>query len=242
MQVSTRAIVLREVKYGDGSVIVDMLTREQGRVSFICRISRSGRGRVGRQYFQPLRVLDIVYDQRPRASLQRLGEVRLAMPLASVYMVAQKLGIVLFLSEFLSHATRGEQQNAALFQYVEQSLEWLDATQGRTGNFHLVFMMRVSRFLGLFPNLEGYHEGDIFDLREGAFARRRPLHADYVGADDAAHIITLMRVNYQTMHLIRISREERGRILTAILYYYRLHIAAFPELRSPDVLQELYNG
>jgi DNA repair protein RecO (recombination protein O) len=43
------------------------------------------------------------------------------------------------------------------------------------------------------------------------------------------------------MHLFRLSRSERNRILELLLTYYRLHLPAFPELRSLSVLRELFN-
>ena len=50
----------------------------------------------------------------------------------------------------------------------------------------------------------------------------------------------LMRMNYETMHLFAMSRTERNRCLEIILRYYRLHLPGFPELKSPDVLRELF--
>ena len=49
-----------------------------------------------------------------------------------------------------------------------------------------------------------------------------------------------MRMDYATMHLFRMGRADRNRILEIIIHYYRLHIPQFPELRSLPVLQELF--
>lgn len=50
-----------------------------------------------------------------------------------------------------------------------------------------------------------------------------------------------MRMNYDTMHLFAMSRVERMRCLTVIEQYYRLHLPDFPELKSLDVLKELFD-
>ena len=50
----------------------------------------------------------------------------------------------------------------------------------------------------------------------------------------------LMRMDFSTMHLFRLSHQERNRIAEVLLHYYRLHIAQFPELKSLDVLKELW--
>ena len=49
-----------------------------------------------------------------------------------------------------------------------------------------------------------------------------------------------MRMGYESMHLFHMSRDERNRCTEFILTYYRLHVPNFPELRSLQVLQEIY--
>lgn len=49
-------------------------------------------------------------------------------------------------------------------------------------------------------------------------------------------------MNFPTMHLYRLSRHDRNRIVSVLLAYYRLHIPQFPELKSLQVLQELWDN
>lgn len=238
MLVKTEGIVLHSLKYGEQRVIVDIFTREQGRLSFIVPVPRSERSKIKKQYLQPLTLLQLECDVRPQQQLQKLRDASLLQPLPSLLSDPKKLTICLFVSEFLYHALKGEQQNTPLFDYVRSSIEWLDGCQDTFANFHLVFLMRTARFLGFFPNLE--EEGDYFDLRGATFCSAPPLHRDFLLPQEAGRIRLLMRMDYPTMHLFRLSRLERGRILEILLLYYRLHLPAFPELRSVAVLQELY--
>ncbi|MCR5159751.1 MAG: DNA repair protein RecO [Prevotella sp.] len=238
MLVKTEGIVLHSLKYGERRVIVDIFTREQGRLSFIVPVPRSERSKIKKQYLQPLTLLQLECDVRPQQQLQKLRDASLLQPLPSLLSDPKKLTICLFVSEFLYHALKGEQQNTPLFDYVRSSIEWLDGCQDTFANFHLVFLMRTARFLGFFPNLE--EEGDYFDLRGATFCSAPPLHRDFLLPQEAGRIRLLMRMDYPTMHLFRLSRLERGRILEILLLYYRLHLPAFPELRSVAVLQELY--
>ena len=239
MLVKTEAIVLHALKYGEKQMIVDMFTREHGRLSFIVSLPRSERSKLKKQYLQPLTLLQIEADIRPQVQLQKLRDVGLLQPLPLLLSHAEKLSVGLFISEFLYHALKGEQRNEPLFDYVRGSLEWLDGTQGPVANFHLVFLMRLSLFLGFYPNLED--EGDYFDLRGAVFTGQPPLHRDFLLPQESAHIRLLMRMDYSTMHLFRLSRPERARILEILLLYYRLHLPAFPELRSLSVLKDLYS-
>ena len=248
MLVKTEAIVLHALKYGEGRLIVDMFTREQGRLSFIVPLPKSERAKIKKQYLQPLTLLTLEADVRQQVQLQKLRDAALLSPLSSLLSDPKKLSIGLFVSEFLYHALKGEQRNEPLFDYVLSSLQWLDGaavpteSSGKAGfaNFHLVFLMRLTRFLGFYPNLED--EGEYFDLRGATFCSFPPVHRDFLLPQEAGRIRLLMRMDYTTMHLFRLSRTERNRILELLLLYYRLHLPAFPELRSVSVLQELFSG
>lgn len=240
MEVKTKAIVLRTVRYGDSRMIVDMLTASVGRVSFACGLSKTNRGKIKKQLFQPLTLLDIVFDYRPTMELQRIKDVRMARPFVSIPFDAYKLSIGLFLAEFLVYATKGEQDGKQLEEFTEKSLLWLDNAVDGFANFHLVFMIRVSLFVGFYPNLDGYSDGAWFDLRDGSFTMTCPSHPDYLNPDDSRRILLLTRMNFDNMRLFSMSRVDRNRCLDVIMTYYRLHVANFPVLRSLEVLRELF--
>ena len=240
MLTKTQAIVLHSLKYSETRLIVDMFTRSQGRQSFIVSIPKSVKGKIKKQLFQPLTLLEIEYDLRPKLQLQKLSDVRLASPFSSIPFDPNKLSISLFIAEFLYYALRSEQRNEPLFDYIVNSIQWLDAQTNRFANFHLVFLMRLSRFLGFYPNLDHYQAGDYFDLRESVFLPVPPVHRDFLHPQEAEKIQLMMRMDFPTMHLFRMSHQERNRLLEISLIYYRLHIPDFPELKSVSVLQELY--
>ena len=236
----TQAIVLHSLKYGETRLIVDMFTRSHGHLSFIVSIPKSSKSKFKKQLFQPLSLLDIETDVRPRQQLQKLSDVRLSSPFSSIPFDSHKLAISLFLSEFLYHALRSEQRNELLFDYIVNSLQWFDGQHGGIASFHLVFLMRLSRFLGFYPNLDDYAVGDYFDLRESMFCAAPPVHRDFLDPSEAEKVQLMMRMDYPTMHLFRMTHQERNRLLEVTLTYYRLHIPDFPELKSVNVLQDLY--
>ena len=218
-----------------------MFTREWGRVSFVVNVPKTQKGHLKKQYFQPMTLLQIECDYRPRVQLQKLMDARLLAPYASIPFMPDKLAISLFIAEFLYHGLRLEQRNDLLFDYIDDSMLWLDAAETEYANFHLTFLMRLSRFLGFYPNLDDYTEGCVFDLRSSCFSMQVPTHRDFLSPADAQKIHLLMRMDYPTMHLFRLSHQERNRICAVLLHYYRLHIPKFPELKSLAVLQELFS-
>lgn len=236
----TVGIVLHVLKYNDTSNIVDIYTRENGRVSFLVSASRSRKSAVKAVLFQPLSMIEFEADYRPTARLYRIKEAKPWYPFSTLPYDPYKSAIAMFLAEFLYRALREEAENGPLFAYLEHSIRWLDGCGRNFSNFHLVFLMRFSRFLGLYPNTENYERGCFFDMQNACFVPSQPAHGAFLNPDEASRIGLLMRMNYETMHLFAMSRQERGRCLSIINDYYRLHLPDFPVLKSLDVLKELF--
>ncbi len=238
----TQGIVLRAIKYKDTSLIVDIYTEVIGRASFMVAVPRSRKAMVKPTLFQPLALVELEADFRPNTTIYKVLEAKSHYPFSSLPYDPYKSAIALFLAEFLYRAVREEGENRPLFAYLRHSIVWLDECRSGFANFHLVFLMRLSRFLGLYPNLEGYSRGDYFDLQSACFTSLRPQHhTNYIGPAEAEQLMTLMRLRYDTMHLFRMNRTERNRCLLVLNDYYRLHLPDFPELRSLEVLQTLFD-
>ena len=241
MYQKTTGIVLHTIKYNDTSIIVDIYTERNGRMSFLVTITRTRKAAIKTVLFQPLSIIEFEVDYRPNANLNRIKEVKLSYPFKSVPYHPHKSAIALFIAEFLYRALREEAENAPLFAYLSNSIQWLDECKHDFANFHLVFLIRLSRFLGLYPNTEGYHNGDYFDLLNACFTSGRPFHNSFILPQEAHNLLQLMRMNYETMHLFAMNRTERNECLSIINDYYRLHLPDFPILKSISVLQELFD-
>lgn len=240
MQHKSRSIVLRTIKLGDNKLIADLLSREEGRVSAVCKISTSRTAKIRKQLFQPLTILEVDTHRLPRQKMSQLTDARIVQAYTTLPFDAVKLSLGFFVAEFLVYATRDMHPEPLLYDFVEQSLTWLDNSERGTANFHLMFMIRMSRFLGFFPDVESFREGAVFDLREGAFSTTVPLHRDFLIPEDAKKMQVLMRMTPSNLHLFRLSREERNRIVDFCLQFYKLHIPQFGDMKSLDVLKELF--
>lgn len=239
MEKKTHCIVLRTVKYGDNKLIIDFLTREEGRVSAVWKISTSAKAKVRRQFFQPLTILEADFERSPRQQMAQIRDARMAHLYSSLPFDGIKLSVAFFLAEFLIYATRDMHTDARLYDFVEQGLLWLDATSRGVANFHLMFMLRTSRFLGFYPDMESFSDGALFDLREGRFVMQAPLHKDFLSPMESRKMLLLMRMTPSNLHLFRMSRQERLHAIETILLFYRLHIPAFGEMKTLSVLKEL---
>ena len=240
MLITSRAIILSIVRYSDDALIVDAFTEEQGRVGFLVKISRSARAAVRHTLFQPLAVLELTWDNRSNSVLVRPKAARSALPFATLPYDPYKSAMALFIAEFLHHALRSEPASTHLYNYIEQSINWLDTCTRNFSNFHLVFLVRLTYFLGITPNVDYPERYKYFDLRAGSFVETCPTHPDYLADPEAQFIPMLLRMRYETMHIFHFNGDERTRLLRHINTYYRLHLEGMPELKSLAVLSEVF--
>ena len=221
-------------------MIVDLFTESRGRMSFVTRQGHTRRTHQPAAYWQALSQIEFQAEVRPTVAMPRLREVRLYYSYQHLPLSPVKSTIALFLAEFLSAALREEKQNEPLYRYIESSLQWFDEARFPTAiaNFHLVFLMHLSRFIGIYPNLEDPTR--FFDLQGGTYQPACPSHAYYIKEVEALTIPLLFRMNYSTAHLFRLSASQRRRILDVLNTYYRLHLPNFPQLKSMEVLHEVF--
>lgn len=240
MNVKSRIIVLNTLRYGEDKLIAECLTPAEGCVTMLVRITHSRRAAVRHTLFRPLAVLEAEWIAGRVGAMVRPRTVATARPLLSLHSDPVKQTVALFLAEALLHIARSETFDEQLFAYIVNSLDWFDTAPGGYANFHIVFLMRLSLFLGIAPNLSAAHR-PYFDLMEARFLTHPPSHEHYIEGREAEAFAQLMRMNFGTMHLFVLSRAQRKRILRLILDYYRLHLAAMPELKSIGVLEEVFS-
>ena len=224
MSQKTVGIVLHTLKYNDSTWIVDIYTNDAGRIPFWIPIPKSKKARVKSLLFQPLALLEIDFEHRPKANLQKIKDAKNIYPFNTIPYHPIKSCIGLFLADFLHHALRDELTNPPLFGYIHNSIEWFDSCENEFTNFHLVFLARLSRFLGFFPQVDNYHPGYYFDLLHSEFTPQSPTHSAYINPEEAKHIPLLLRMNYETMRYFKFTGQQRSRYLEIINPYYRLHL------------------
>lgn len=240
MQYKTRGIVLYSLNYSDAYSIVLIYTEEFGRVSYLVAKSRGKKTKVSKSLFHPLAVLDLDVEHQNLREIQRLKEVRTHIPLLSLLDDPVKGTISIFLAEFVSKVIQEIQPNKLLFDYILHSVEVLNLTEDHYANFHLVFLIQLTRFLGFYPDNSGYQRGMFFDLQNGTFVKYKPFHIHFLNPDDSAILYLILRMNYKNMNNFQFSRFDRKAIIERTLEYYRLHLSPIPEIKSLEVLHEVF--
>lgn len=223
-------------RYADDGFMVNLYTEEGGMVAAV----RTGRrSRVRMSHIQPLTLLDVCVGGRPSQGVRSIQEccVRCS-PVGDGSAV--KVMVAQFLAEVLGRVLRGyDAQDGVLFEFIYSSIERYAGMGRGVANFHLFFLIKLTYFLGIFPNTESWGEGAHFDFTRGEFVDRVPMHGYHLSRGESVDLANLLRTSYDNMYLWELSREERNVILDHIISYYGIHAVDISGLRSIEILRSL---
>jgi DNA repair protein RecO (recombination protein O) len=235
----TSGIVLHHFKYGETSVIAKVFTREAGLQSFIVPGVRKARARIHQNLFQPLTLVDMVIYRKERGGLQHIREINCPEPWQSIPCEITKTSIAIFLAEILMGVLKESDPSPAMFDFVRESLEFLDQQDGRIADFHLVFLLKLSSHLGFFPRSNFDERHCFFNLAEGLY------QTVYYGPDIcldkelSRQFNALSNCNFGDLEGVYLKPTQRKALLHKMIDYYRLHLDGLKEIKSHHVLESI---
>lgn len=239
MLAKTDAIVLSKIRYGDNDVIVKCYTRDRGIVSYLLRgVLKSKRNNSKIAYYQPLSQLEIDENYRANQTLHYISEVKLKFPYKSMHTNILKGAVVMFLSEVLATTLKEEEANPALYEFLETTLQWLDH-ETEFANFHLVFLLELSKHLGFFPDTD-QPDLEYFNLSSGTFEMRaQPPYT--ISGENLNLLKQLLTLKFDNSSALKIHSKQRQALLNVLLVYFQLHLTEFKKPKSLQVFQDLFH-
>lgn len=235
-----RGIVLHQIKYTDSGIVVQLYTRESGRLSVLVRGLHKKRTGKHNVMFQPMSLLDMDIYFKPSREIQLLKEFSFAYAFHDLNSNIRKSSVALFLGEVLSSVLKEETPNEALFSFIESSVEWFDESKDKYLNFHISFLAALSRYLGFEPGVQGDKNNIFFDLINGSFVRTPPHHGQYVPQDISALLALFFRSSVQVSAEIPLTGMQRNELLETIVRFYSVHLPGLGKLKSLDVLRDVF--
>ncbi|MCH8231438.1 MAG: DNA repair protein RecO [Bacteroidetes bacterium] len=217
----TGGIVFRYIRFKETSIITTILTQFYGIQSFIVNGVRSKKPKFSIALFQPLTLLEMVVYHKETSNLQRISEVRCANQYRSIPYNFKKSGIALFLSEMLYKVIRHESHPKEVFEFITTSLLSLDSLDEQFENFHLQFLLKLTRYLGFYPQTATELEEQL-------------LHGDTILGKEIDFLLNNGYSDY-----ITITNEQRRALLENIIDFYRIHIEGIGKIHSYKILHEV---
>lgn len=241
MQQLVTCLALRAVKYSDSASIATVWSRELGRLAVA---TPSGAGREAkrrRAIMMPMGVFEAVATLRPQQEVARLSDIRPLAQSAAAMGDPAKSVVAMFLADFLCQALRESPPDELLSDFLFDQAAALGRLSGSAlANFHLSFLYRLSRFMGIEPDMGSYAPGAFFDMREARFTATAPTHAQYLLPDHARLAAILARLQPRSLALLRLSHRDRNQALDEILRYYSLHLRPLSSIPSLPILRDIF--
>ena len=235
----TRGIVFKTTSYSESSVVVQIFTEKFGLQSYLINGVKKPKAKIKMNSLQPLHLLDMVVYYKPSGNIQRVAELRQQPVFLTIPYDIVKSSLVMFLNEVLYKAIKQQTADDILFEFLFHAIEILDRMEAGTVNFHLYFLLRLTRFLGFYPDMSNAATASYFDLTNGNFTKHIPPHCALMEQPYTQLWAKLLQSNFDNLHLLQISGADRRVILSKILEYYRLHIEGLGPIKSHLVLEEV---
>jgi DNA repair protein RecO (recombination protein O) len=217
----TRGIVFRFTKFRETSIIVTIFTEEFGLQSYIVNGVRSKSAKNKIALYQPLTLLNLVVYHRENVNIERIREISCIHPYRTVATDVRKATLAMFITEILNKTVKEESHAGEIFQFIFDSLVTLDNLESGYENFHLIFLLKLARYLGFGAQMVNEVIGGRVADREGE---------NIIGE--------LLAAEYET-HL-HITNMQRRNALDLIVKFYHEHMDTLGEIKSLQVLREVF--
>ena len=144
-------IVIRTTRYGESSVIGEILTAEEGSVTVIASGLRSKRGRAHAALLKTGTPVQVVLYFKPGGNMHRLKEARAGYRLRSIPFSIVKSSLLLFLIDVARNAFRSFAEHETAYQFLMAHIQKVDERKKKLSLVPIEFMMELSLHLGFGP-------------------------------------------------------------------------------------------
>ncbi|HSQ44372.1 MAG TPA: DNA repair protein RecO [Ginsengibacter sp.] len=238
---TTKGIVLRSIKYGETSVIATIFTELFGIQSYIVNGVRTQSKSSKAHFFQSSSILEMQVYHNDLKNLQRIKELKWNYLYKNIFSNVTKNSVALFMVELLQKCLKQPEANADLFHFCEDAFIQLDVAEKEVvANYPIFFAIQLAQFFGLSIQDNYSAERNYFNVSEGNFTNKFMANDSFLETDVSYHFSQLLKVLHPSeLKEIRLNKNIRKTILSALENYYMFHIAEFGAMKTLPVLHEL---
>lgn len=211
-----RAIVLKVTRVRDNASVIHTISGDYGRKSFLIRTGTKTK----MSWFLPLNVVELSVTENPKSDLWYARPLAAVYPLTGIRDNIRKNTITLFMAEVLYRTIKDGAGECGLYDWCVKQILMLDALEDGYSNFHIRFLLELCAVLGFRPE-----RADIL-----------PFCGEYGEDMDA-----FMTADAAGSMLMPLSGKRRSGMAAALIRYLEFHTDAAINIRSLQVLRELYD-
>jgi len=234
---TVEGVITRIVKYGESSLILDLLCPDDGIRSYIVGGIRKKGKRDKSALVRPVNLVKAEVYAKDGDKLSRVKEISYNHIYRDIPFDVAKSSIAMFLVEICRKAVKASDDARGVYHYIVKGLIHLDNTTTGLAHFHITFLIGLAKHLGFEMQARSSKDRPYFDLRIGSFVPDRSDHRMVLDQDVSDYFHQYI----SELETIEVNREGRKQVIKRLVDYYRYHIEGFGELKSLEVLMTLYN-
>jgi DNA repair protein RecO (recombination protein O) len=196
-------------------------------------------GKKNRAVLEPLSGVEVSFHHREKYHVQTAREVRFRPETSVMGLHPFASSVRLFLAEMLYKSLREESPDPELFDYIDSSLQFY-ASSEKDAMFHLLFLVKLTRFFGFFPKGNSSPHTPYFDGLSGEFSDNP--NASVHSLDEKMSGLWSALKDAEYGKEPRVKPDEKRAMLRFIVDYYRLHLEGFGEVKSLPVLLDVFSA
>ncbi|MDD2531011.1 MAG: DNA repair protein RecO [Bacteroidales bacterium] len=239
---ATKGIVLRSFPYLESSSIVRILTKEFGVKSYVLKAGRKQKTTLRSNLFQPLYILELQVYNNPKKEIQIISEAKIGHDLSPLFSNIKKTTLAFFLSEIINQCLKGEERSEELYDFIEENILKLNTLTENYSIFHLSFLLELTEHLGFKPRNNYSLETPYFDILKGHFVNHNPYNYNQISQEDSlllSNFLFSQNPISENYNLIKLSKEEKNKILNILIQFYQTHILSPNSIKSHLILAEV---
>ncbi len=238
MLINSEGIVLNHIHFSENDLIVRILTKQKGLISFLIKNGLKKK----KKYLQQLMVINLSFHHKTNKNLHYIKSIEFKTISGKILMNYQKRNTVLFLCEVISRCVKSGNEDIYLYNFIEKSISWLNSDYCSGKFFDLWFLIHFTKFLGVVPdyakikNIAGYS----FDPQSGSFILSKNEDALNLWNLKMSEVLyDFLCKNVEDLENFSLSYNDYPILIENVLKYYAIHVSNFNYKKLVSVYTEL---
>ncbi len=243
--ITSKAVVLKTWKLSETSLIVQLYTREYGKVRVVAKGARNLKSPF-KGCLEPLSLISVIYYDKPNRDLQTLSKLDLIDPHLSIIGDLEKTSLALAAAELVDKAVAGEEAYPQVYDLLTGTLELINEGCGFTEGLFWYFENRFVDLMGYRPTWDSCLKCSSSLRAAGGYLH--PSSGGLVCRSCGAHLggLALSGETLEVLYWLQNSEQnesaaldpspaQKEEIRKTFDFYLRSHIDHLKPLKSLDI-------
>ena len=231
MLLSTEAIVLKSISYGDSSIISTVLTKKYGKVSVIAKGVKKNKS-TNRVLLEPLTIINIDCYYKKQRKTQILKNIELIASIPNIRNNLDSLNTAIQMLDIVNHTLQDEEETSIIFRLLKSTLLKLNENILYPKLLLGFFLIQLYIQLGYMPdftNCSYCHEKVKNNLICSFCSSRYDINMDYKQVEGVKKLVVTHINEIVNLKLL----DEDILIINDYLYSYgMLFLYGFDKIKS----------